>query len=113
MSPVFDRGRWAAPLALLVLLFAAARPAAATPAPACLAVAAAVPTTSTASGCYKEMITYVTSAGEFFASVDAFNDAVDNGTAADVTAAGDRMDAASDAMVWAGVLLVVCLLQLM
>ena len=111
MSAVFDRSRWAAPLALL-LLAAAARPAAAAPAPACLAVAA-VPTALTDTGCYKEMFTYVTAAGEFFASVDAFNDAVDNGTGADVQAAGDRMDAASDAMVWAGILLVVCLIQLM
>ena len=113
MSRVLDRGRWTAPLALLLLLVAAARPAAAAPAPACLAITAAVPAASTGQACYKEMITYVTSAGEFFAAVDAFNRAVDYGTAADVQAAGDRMDAASDAMVWAGVLLVVCLIQLM
>lgn len=113
MSRVLDRGRWTAPLALLLLLGAAARPAAAAPAPACLAITAAVPAASTGQACYKEMITYVTAAGEFFAAVDAFNRAVDYGTAADVQAAGDRMDAASDAMVWAGVLLVVCLIQLM
>lgn len=113
MSSVFDRGRWAAPLALLLLLAAAARPAAAAPTPACLAMTAVVPTASTTQACYKEMISYVTSAGEFFAAVDAFNDAVDNGTAADVQAAGDKMNTASNAMVKAGVLLVVCLIQLM
>ncbi|HXV90868.1 MAG TPA: hypothetical protein VD707_05820 [Gemmatimonadales bacterium] len=111
MSPVSDRGRWMAPLALLLML-AAARPAAAAPVPACLAVVPAAATTSTAQTCYKEMITYVTAAGEFFAAVDAFNDAVENGTASDVQTAGDAMDDASSAMVWAGVLLVVCLIQL-
>jgi hypothetical protein len=113
MSQVLDRGRWTAPLALLLLLGAAVRPAAAAPAPACLAVTAAVPAASTGQACYKEMINYVTSAGEFFAAVDAFNDAVDNGTAAEVQAAGDKMTTASNAMVKAGVLLVVCLIQLM
>jgi len=112
MSPVFDRGRWTAPLALVLLLVAAARPAAAAPAPACLAITAAVPTAPT-QGCYKEMITYVTAAGQFFAAVDAYNTAVDYGTAKDVQTAGAKMTAASDAMVWAGVLLVVCLVQLM
>lgn len=113
MSRVLDRGRWTAPLVLLLLLGAAARPAAAAPAPACLAITAAIPTASTGQACYKEMITYVTSAGQFFAAVDAYNDAVENGSAAEVQAAGDAMDDASSAMVWAGVLLVVCLLQLM
>lgn len=112
MSPMLDRGRGTAPLALLLLLAAAAPPAAAAPVPVGLAVTAAVPTAPTEGACYKEMITYVTAAGEFFAAVDAFNYAVDNGTASDVQTAGDTMDAASDAVVWAGILLVVCLIQL-
>ena len=111
MSPVFDRGRWTAPLAL-VLLLVAARPAAAAPAPPCLAVTAAVPAATT-QACYKEMITYVTAAGQFFAAVDAYNYAVDHGTAKDVQTAGDQMNAASETMVWAGILLVVCLVTLM
>jgi len=114
MSRTLDRGRWAAPLVLLFLLAAGtARPAAATPTPASLAVTAAVPAAPTEEACYKEMIGYVTAAGEFFAAVDAFNQAVDNGTGSDVEQAAEDMDAASDHLVWMGVLLVVCLIQLM
>jgi len=114
MSHVLDRGRWTAPLVLLTLLAAGtARPAAATPAPASLAVTAAVPAAPTAEACYKEMIAYVTAAGEFFAAVGAYNEAVDNGTGSDVEQAAKDMDDAADHLVWMGILLVVCLIQLM
>jgi len=111
VSRMLDRGRRAAPPALLLLLVAGATPAVAAPGPAYLALTVAAPVTS--AGCYKEVIAYTTAAGKFYASVDAFNWAVDHGTAKDVQAAGATMDSASETMVWAGILLVVCLITLM
>ena len=113
MSRVLSRGRWAAPLVLLLGLTAGRpAPAAAAPIPAGLALTAAV-TTAVEQVCYKEAAAYASATVKFLAALDNFNRLVDRGTGEDVQAAAETMQAAADAMVWAGILFVVCLIGMM